>query len=139
MPITIYGDGYITGLGNVSTTGNVVGSNAIISGGVTFSDGTNQTAPAIGYGQTWQNVAASRSFGVTYTNNTGQPIQVIVSHSSATIYTEFAMTIDGISYTHGRNSMPSGTNGRSTAFVIIPPGSTYAFSGGSQAGWLELR
>jgi hypothetical protein len=139
MPITIYGDGYITGLGNVSTSGNVVSNSAVLTNGVTFSDGTTQTAPAIGYGQTWQNVAASRAFGVTYTNSTGQPMQVIVAHSSAVQYTEFYMTIDGLTIMHGRNAMPNTTNGRDTAFVIVPPGSTYSFTGGSLAAWLELR
>ena len=33
----------------------------------------------IGYGQTWQDVKASRAFGVTYTNSTGKPIEVSVT------------------------------------------------------------
>ena len=36
MPITIYGDGFITGLGNVTTSGNVTASN-ISLGNVTMS------------------------------------------------------------------------------------------------------
>lgn len=33
----------------------------------------------IGVGQTWQNVTASRAFGVTYTNTTGKPIVLMIS------------------------------------------------------------
>jgi hypothetical protein len=36
MPITIYGDGYITGLGNVSTNGGVTASNVAL-GNITLS------------------------------------------------------------------------------------------------------
>ena len=134
MPITIYGDGYITGLGNVSTSGSVT------AGNVVFSDSSVQTAAAIGYGQTWQNVTSSRALGVTYTNTTGKPIQVFVTVNSDVIFTQFSVTIDSIGpFTWGRNAMDSGTYGYYSTSLIIPDGSTYRFAGGDLYRWVELR
>ncbi len=40
--------------------------------------------PSLGWGQTWQNVRASRAFNIPYTNSTGRPIMVSVSWSNRT-------------------------------------------------------
>lgn len=133
MPITIYGDGYVTGLANVTTAGNVV-TNA-----VQFGDTSVQSSAGIGYSQTWQNVEGSRSLGVTYTNTTGKPIMVYVSAYSDTIFTVFYFTIDGMTTIYGRNAMGTGTNGYASASLIVPNGSTYRFTGGTIYSWLELR
>lgn len=44
------------------------------SGAATIAQSTD-----LGVGQTWQNVLSSRQSGVTYTNNTGRPITVILT------------------------------------------------------------
>jgi hypothetical protein len=125
---------------NTVATGNVSANNLIVTSGITFLDGASQTAAAIGYGQTWQNVTSSRALGVTYTNTTGKPIQIFVSVNSDVIFTQFTVTIDSIGpFTWGRNAMGSGTNGYDSTSLIIPAGSTYSFSGGTLYRWLELR
>lgn len=144
MPITIHGDGYITGLGNVSTSGNVTGSSAVLSGGVTFPDGTSQTtAIALGYGQTWQNVLSSRSAGVTYTNTTGKPIMVsIYANVNAANTWYWTFDVSGVRVLQGY-----GGGGASAYYLfpcvsVVPAGATYVFTvvgAGGISGWSELR
>jgi hypothetical protein len=98
--------------------------------------GTN----AIGFGQTWQNVTASRSAGVTYYNTTGKPIMLSIYGSAATTAT-FNMQIDGVTL----NLLAYGNPGTSAATfqIIVPAGSSYmVFAGSGTIGinsWLELR
>lgn len=83
----------------------------------------------LGVGQTWQDVTASRSIGVTYTNNTGKPIYVfIVSGNSNST----AVNINGL--TQVGNSTE-----RDTWFFPLPDGDTYSTSGGNLLCWFELR
>ena len=90
-----------------------------------------------GWDQTWQDVTASRSAGVTYTNTTGKPIQVVFTCITGTgsVYGY----INGIEFILGSGS---GTYfNASTMYIIVPNGSTYkvsSFGSGSQK-WLELR
>lgn len=97
---------------------------------------------SIGYGQTWQNVAASRAAGTTYYNTTGRPIQVslqltALSSSGATsIVTVGGVTIGSL----------VGDGGTAAAFsvgtcFIVPPGSSYSVSSFMAAlrNWVELR
>jgi hypothetical protein len=142
MPITIHGDGFITGLGNVSTSGNVTGSSVVVSSGVTFSDGASQTAAAIGHGQTWRDVTASRAKTTTYTNSTGKPIQVSVNvNLQGTTQSSNSLTVDGlvVGYqTQNTAGVQSGITSQLTA--VIPAGSTYNITGsGTITSWFELR
>jgi hypothetical protein len=85
-------------------------------------------ATALGWGQTLQNVLASRSAGVTYTNTTGRPIWVSVGELS---FTGRTLTVDGL--------LVSANSGNSSnAQAIVPPGSTYLVNF-SVAYWVELR
>jgi len=98
--------------------------------------GYNQTT--LGWGQTWQNVTASRSAGVTYTNTTGKPIEMIVLVArSSNIIPSF--TIDGIDLLSGYND----ANSQVAMFsFIVQDGKTYNFSlsaGSTIFRWLELR
>ena len=95
----------------------------------------------LGVGQTWQNVTASRSVGVTYTNTTGKPIQIAV-HGALNVNGAFEILINGTAVA----SSPSAfTNGARIALspVIIPNGSnysvTYAGNTGTVTLWDELR
>jgi len=91
---------------------------------------TPDTLPAgIGVGQTWQNVTASRSAGVTYTNTTGKPIfvKVVVKNTvNATSY------VDNIGICNH--------NTQTDFTVIVPNGSTYILAANvTFYNWSELR
>jgi hypothetical protein len=142
---TAIGSTAVTNATNATNATNV-GSGGTIASNVTAttqSNGDNSTKVAttahvygmgIGWGQTWQNVASSRSQGTTYTNSTGKPIMVSVtvnaSPSTSTFY------IDGsiVSIIGGDNNNTSPFN------FIIPNGSTYKVT--TSYGipyWWELR
>lgn len=89
----------------------------------------------IGVGQTWQNLTASRSAAVTYTNTTGKPIFVIARQLPSSNYS-FAITVDGIE----RDRVTAQTALHNSICAIIPNGSTYSVSqlSGSWT-WNELR
>lgn len=91
-------------------------------------------------GQTWQDVAASRAIGTTYTNNTGRPIMVNAS---------FTFTDDGINLEVGGVVACSCDTGSGTGVlrlpmsVVVPDGSTYRAVAARNAAtintWAELR
>jgi len=89
---------------------------------------------SIGVGQTWQNVAASRSSGVTYTNSTGKPIMVAIT-VGVTGATSF-LSVDSVSV--GAATTVSGFSNLQQLTAIVPNGSTYIFNGAVDA-WAELR
>jgi microcystin-dependent protein len=92
------------------------------------------TGTSIGVGQTWQNVTASRTAGVTYTNTTGRTITVIVG-GSVGVNATWTFTVDGIQFTY---AVTGGSFGSGSSHTCpIPAGSTYSASGFAQ--WLELR
>ena len=93
----------------------------------------------LGNGQTWQDVTASRSVGVTYTNSTGRSIMVSVLHGEGLSYNR--LSVDGIvvSESYLESQIPLWT----TLTAIVPPGSTYSVFKTSEANelvwWKELR
>ena len=95
----------------------------------------SRTSAIFGIGQTWQDVTGSRSYGVTYTNSTGKPIEVnIVVTISAGVRAH--LTIDGVSIV----SSVAGYNNVVAVVLqaIIPSGSTYLVSN-AVLQWNELR
>ena len=95
---------------------------------------------SFGWGQTWKDVTASRSAGVTYTNTTGKPIQVYY------IFREPSPTI--VTFKINNETIPISDNlgNYAAQYVnfIIPNGSTYNLNhaGASIVGgnkWFELR
>lgn len=110
-------------------------------GGTAVALSTNSTN-AIGYGQTWQDVKASRATGTTYTNSTGRAIAVCITGSSSS-NTGFYLTVDSVVVAwSGWYGLAGGTvNG--AVFGIVPSGSTYSVtgwvSGSTNATWAELR
>ncbi|MFY2611058.1 phage tail protein [Achromobacter ruhlandii] len=92
----------------------------------------------LGVGQSWQNLTASRSLGVVYTNTTGRPIivQVYCVSNAAGGYSFFAI-----------DEVPAGlgyypTNSATLAHcAVIPAGSTYRLSVSSAVlnTWREFR
>jgi len=86
----------------------------------------------LGEGQTWQNMTASRTAGVTYTNTTGRSIFVTITETTDVVATLY---VDGI-----RVSYKYGAVNNSNLSAIVPNGSTYRFTGGLYSnGWAELR
>lgn len=96
-------------------------------------------ADSIGVNQTWQNVTASRSVGVTYTNTTGKPIVVRLNIAqTANSASSFSFFIAGVDFGGDGNSI-SGVLLVSDTF-IIPNGAAYYLSTPfSINSWLELR
>jgi hypothetical protein len=99
----------------------------------------------LGVGQTWQNVTASRTAGVTYTNSTGKPIVVSIRFGLGTNTTSIncGILVDG---TIGvENNVYGETNPatRYTLNAIVPNGATYSTAGTpgrfSVGDWVELR
>ena len=82
---------------------------------------------SLGYGQTWQDVAASRASATTYYNTTGKPITVLIVFSSATSYTLGTIT---------KSYVAAPTQGSA---YIIPPNTSYSFVVAIITSWLELR
>lgn len=92
---------------------------------------------SIGYGQTWQNVAASRSLSTTYYNTTGRPIMVAAFfNQGGTSTTSFLVSGNLVSLTQTTSTVsdfPGYT-------VIVPPGASYSAQGSTTiAYWNELR
>lgn len=97
----------------------------------------------LGYGQTWQNVLASRTWNTNYTNSTDKPIvvQIGIVNNSAGDTTSAQAYVDGVIVVYSGEQ----GNRRSTFSFIVPASSvynvTYATNGGpvSFAFWSELR
>lgn len=89
----------------------------------------------IGLNQTWQDVTASRAAGVTYTNTTGKPIEVVISAGGANSLGLFFINGSQVTYNDYEISAYSTTS------MIVPAGATYKFTltAGSIPYWMELR
>lgn len=105
--------------------------------GITFNDSSVQGTAALGYGQTWQNVAGSRSSGVTYTNSTGRPIQVSVGTTFAA-NARVGASVGGV--TVGSIGVATAGGDVSNIFTV-PVGATYVvtISNAGLGFWSELR
>lgn len=108
----------------------------------TLKQGTGGQALAalssLGYGQTWQNVAASRALGTTYYNTTGKPIAVGVTVIGSTGGGGLSINVGGITVVQQVN--PTSASGQFGGTVIVPPGATYLISSSySISAWAELR
>jgi len=127
-------------IATVSSTGIAMASGktlpaASLTGTLPAIDGSSLTGiPSLGVGQTWQDLTASRSAGVTYTNTTGNPIQV---NARANIG-QITLTIDSIPV-----ELQTDPNLNNSVKVTgtVPDGDTYSvtLSGGSLSYWAELR
>ena len=115
-----------------STSGNVLTSN-----GTAWTSAENWS---IGVGQTWQDVAGSRSLDTDYVNSTGKPIMVAVSARSSINNAGINPTVDGVVISY--QLITVGYASASLSF-IVPNGSTYRVSraGGTESImlWTELR
>lgn len=104
--------------------------------------GSGDLAVGLGEGQTWQDVTASRSAGVTYTNTAGKPIMVNVIGDyggSGTTAVDFYVDSSFVNRSGIVASQSAGT--RVSVTAIVPDGSTYKIESFSTTsiGWHELR
>jgi len=91
---------------------------------------------SLGYGQTWQNLTASRALGTTYYNTTGKPIMV-ATRNSASSGALAQLTVNGVLLANNGQSI--GTSTLASACWIVPPGASYVAGLGTLVAWSELR
>ena len=88
---------------------------------------------SLGYGQTWQDVSASRAANTVYYNTTGKPMSVnIFSSGTANVYYSFYVNNVVVTKVYSYGS------GLGTLAVIVPPYSNYKFDSNVSL-WSELR
>lgn len=133
------GTGILKGNGSGGFSTATSGTDYVIPSG-TVALSTNCTN-AIGYSQTWQNVALSRAFNTNYTNSTGKPIAISLSAYTTNNYAGLALYIDGVAaVTSGYGASGDGQ----FIFAIIPAGAVYqantsGLSSWVRDNWYELR
>ena len=133
--VTISTDGSVS-LPSTTSIGAVSSTELGYLDGVT-SNLQTQLNGMIGVGQSYQDLTSSRSAGVTYTNTTGKPIQIIISATVADASTNYI-------YCNGTIILDGSTNtGMSMKYVfgaIIPNGATYAVTASDGiVKWFEIR
>lgn len=92
---------------------------------------------ALGIGQTWQNVTASRAVGVTYQNTTGRPIQVAVAtRGGGDDY--FQCSLDGTTWVD--LTLVGYGNTTYSTYAVVPNNVYYrANTAAALHKWAELR
>jgi hypothetical protein len=97
----------------------------------------------LGSGQTWTNLTASRSAGVSYQNTTGKPIQVNISTYNLSNSAVGNLTVSGVIVAQtGSNGAPTTIGVTGTLSAIVPPNASYIFSISGNVSinyWAELR
>jgi hypothetical protein len=96
---------------------------------------------AIGVGQSWTDVTASRALSTTYTNSTGRSIMVFLTIRGGASNGLFNVTVSINGTVYGRIA-GWGLNVYSGSSIIIPSGATYAFAPTGTMSlnqWAELR
>lgn len=120
----------------VGSNGQVLVADSAEAAGVKWA-----SEAAIGVGQAWQDLTASRSSGTSYQNTTGRPIQVIVSqtNSSGNNAIDLQVSENNSTWITISQSM-SNSGGRGMVTAIIPDGIYYrANLTVSLLRWAELR
>lgn len=90
------------------------------------------TSQAFGVGQSWVNMNGARSFGTTYYNNTGKPIEISI-FASGSSGSRLALYVDGLELLSTNQSATVQTT------ATIPNGSSYTMYGAILNSWKELR
>ena len=92
--------------------------------------------------QTWQDLTASRTHSTDYTNNTAQPIQVIVTAASPASGGMVSLLVGGVTIASMQNNMTTGTNILIPMTITVPVGAIYRLTlgpGTTIYKWSELR
>lgn len=95
------------------------------------------TGQGIGSGQAWQDVTATRAKGVSYLNNTGRPIYLLVSVYVSSAGAQGQVFINGVGVSYANINSPN--NVYLPMSAVVPPGALYAVTGTSIYKWFELR
>lgn len=103
--------------------------------GVQFSDGSLQNAAGLGFGQTWQDFAASRVANTSYQNTTGRPIELSIRANALGAGRDIEISTNGTSWSAVTSS---GGNETCTMQAIVPVGNFYRFTS-TFLFWKELR
>lgn len=94
---------------------------------------------AIGIGQTWQDVKASRSANTSFQNTTGKPIMVSLSCFGTSVNYGFNVSSDNVTFIE----TASGSGATEIPFgAVVPPGHFYKLRTSGSATidrWTELR
>jgi len=96
---------------------------------------------SLGYGQTEQDVSASRAIGTTYYNTTGKPITCIVTISTNGSSSTGSLVLGSVTLTNVVGNS-TGNTVRWPITFVVRPGQSYAltgFSGASVSQWVEIR
>ena len=92
---------------------------------------------SIGLGQTWQNVASSRTYEVSYQNALSRPIEAVIRLSATGGTRRIQVSSNNVDWID-LNATASGSIGWCT--FIVPPSWYYRLDGNSQIfSWVELR
>ncbi|WP_082143197.1 phage tail protein [Pseudomonas fildesensis] len=108
--------------------------------GSTWVSPRRLAASALGIGQAWQDVTASRAWATTYTNNTGKPIQVnVVARDPVAGNFSISLYVGGVKIAETYLSASS----QNWVSGIVPPGATYRAerqdTNDTITTWAELR
>jgi hypothetical protein len=129
-------------LGYIESTQATAGTWATAPSTVQGVGGQALTAmSSLGYGQTWQNVTASRVAETIYYNTTGKPICISLALLTNNINSFSVLYINGVFVgEHGGNILAPV---RSQIYGVIPVGASYQFHNAAAAvtidAWSELR
>ena len=130
-------------MSNIKLRSQAGGSIALTVDPTLATDEVVMAQNAIGVNQTWQEMTASRAVNTDYINDTGRPIQVIVSLSegSNSTYIQANLMVDGLGVSNIKRAKSSYSLIEVQA--IVPSGSTYRVSNVTNRGvlsaWFELR
>ena len=115
----------VKGVARFATATEVVNKSGVTAAVNPSNTATIAQSTDLGVGQIWQDMTGVRSNGVTYTNDTGKPIQIYAYQTPSGT----TMTISGVTFP---------VHGSSMICVVIPNGATYSIAG-QTSKWLELR
>lgn len=95
--------------------------------------------PGLGVDQTWQDFTSSRAMNSTFTNSTGRPIMVAVSHWTYDAGAPGYFYVNGVQVDELYSIGGDGANTLLCHYVVVPNGATYQCQGATLVRWTELR
>ena len=135
--------------GNASSATNATSATSATTAGTCSGNAASATTDNqhLGISQTWQDVTASRSNGVTYTNSTTRPIQVnayFYRGDNTLGYITVTTVVNGVTIDYNKQFFDTADNTIKSPCFIVPPGATYSITCDSSVllinrKWCELR
>jgi hypothetical protein len=106
--------------------------------GITNASGGTvlDTTSDLGWGQTWQDVLASRAVSTSYQNLTSRPIQVAICTNGSTTKRPIQVSVDNTTWIQ----VGTDSGGEANTSFIVPINWYYRINGStSLIAWAELR